>query len=467
MRLVAMVLVWLAPCAAVARTPPPVPCPDVRFVSDRSLAADGRAFDVIVVGADGSVRIDGWCDPVAARLSQTRKGTLVRARWDACGGGASRVRLRARLDPPACTSAQGTLRARGRKRMVVAASPSRCGDGRLDAASGEACETGVPCAGGLYCVSCACSATTSTTLPGLFEAPNPWNEDVSGLDPSPESAAIISALENAGGWGNGDVLQIDFGLHVLRVDTATPFVTFVESSGYYSPDCDPAFPFPLPGGGAIEGQGGYTCNTADEDCHLLVVDPATKRLYEAYKATVVGGVPRTRCAVVWDLTRSYPPSLRGEQCTSADAAGFPMAAMLFTADEVAAGEIPHAIRFILPNERMRGGVYVHPASHAGGPSGGGDLPPYGVRFRLRPDFPLDTLPSDGARVVARALQKYGMFLSDGGNIALTAASDADTTHAWDEVGIDSHSLYAIAVSDMQVVELGPTIPLTYDCVRNP
>jgi hypothetical protein len=170
---------------------------------------------------------------------------------------------------------------------------------------------------------------------------------------------------------------------------------------------------------------------------------------------------------VWDLRRSYPPSLRGEQSTSADAAGFPMAAMLFTADEVAAGEIPHAIRFILPNERMRGGVYVHPASHAGGPSGGGDLPPYGVRFRLRPDFPLDTLPSDGARVVARALQKYGMFLSDGGNIALTAASDAYTAHTWDEVGIDSHSLYAIAVSDMQVVELGPTIPLTYDCVRNP
>jgi serine/threonine-protein kinase len=90
-----------------------------------------------------------------------------------------------------------------------------------------------------------------------------------------------------------------------------------------------------------------------------------------------------------------------------------------------------------------------------------------VRFRLRADYPLATLPTEGARVVARALQKYGMFLSDGGNIALTAASDTYTTHTWSEVGIDSHSMYGIQVTDFEVVELGPTIPLTYDCVRNP
>ena len=73
--------------------------------------------------------------------------------------------------------------------------------------------------------------------------------------------------------------------------------------------------------------------------------------------------------------------MRGDQCTSADAAGFPIAPMLFTADEVAAGEIAHAIRFILPNPRMasfpdgpdsntaRDPLYVRPATHAGGPSG--------------------------------------------------------------------------------------------------
>lgn len=42
-----------------------------------------------------------------------------------------------------------------------------------------------------------------------------------------------------------------------------------------------------------------------------------------------------------------------------------------------------------------------------------------------------------------------------------------TTHKWSEVGVDSHSLTGIQVTDMQVVGLGATIPLTYDCVRTP
>jgi serine/threonine-protein kinase len=111
-------------------------------------------------------------------------------------------------------------------------------------------------------------------------------------------------------------------------------------------------------------------------------------------------------------------------------------------------------------------VYVHPASHAGAPSGGANLPPYGVRFRLRADFPMAPY-SANEQVILRALQKYGMLLSDGGNIALTAASDTYTTNKWADLDIDSHSLVGVEVTDMEVVDLGPTIPLTYECVRNP
>ena len=66
-------------------------------------------------------------------------------------------------------------------------------------------------------------------------------------------------------------------------------------------------------------------------------------------------------AFVWDLTKQYPDSLRGEQCTSADAAGLPMSALLATSDEVANGDIPHALRFILPNARMKRQVCHHGA----------------------------------------------------------------------------------------------------------
>ena len=46
----------------------------------------------------------------------------------------------------------------------------------------------------------------------------------------------------------------------------------------------------------------------------------------------------------------------------------------------------------------------------------------GARFRLKASYDMSQL-TPAAQVVARAMQKYGMFLSDGGNIALTAQSD--------------------------------------------
>jgi len=76
------------------------------------------------------------------------------------------------------------------------------------------------------------------------------------------------------------------------------------------------------------------------------------------------------------------------------------------------------------------------------------------------------LKAAGAQVVARAMQKYGMFLADGGNIALTAANDQFTAHKWADVGIDSHALKAIQVTDMEVVDMGATYSIM-DCTRNP
>jgi serine/threonine-protein kinase len=300
---------------------------------------------------------------------------------------------------------------------------------------------------------------------GLFEAPHAWNKDVSGLPKSPASDAIIGWLDHAGGWGNDGVLQIDFSIEVMDHDGSAPRA-FEPTDEFYSPDCDQV-PFPLPAGGALEGESGYACES-DGDCHLIVVDRASQTLYEMWRANVDGGGFYGGCAAVWDLAKVYPDDLRGEGCTSADAGGFPIAAMLFSADEVVAGSIDHAIRFILPNERIRENVYVHPGTHSTFPtSGGPDAPPYGVRFRLRADYPIETLPTAGARVVARALQTYGMFLADGGQIALTAQSDRFTTHSWAEAGVDPHALAALQVTDMEVVDMGEPIEWSGDCERNP
>jgi hypothetical protein len=147
--------------------------------------------------------------------------------------------------------------------------------------------------------------------------------------------------------------------------------------------------------------------------------------------------------------------------------------MLFTADEVAAGHIDHAIRFILPNARIRDGKnYVHPATHTGvntATTTRPDAPPYGVHFRLSAAFDLTKLPSAGAQVVAKAMQKYGMFLSDGGNIALTAADDRFTTAKWTDadVDVDPKAMSSIQVTDFEVVNLGTLITTGDNCIRNP
>lgn len=295
-----------------------------------------------------------------------------------------------------------------------------------------------------------------------FPRASVWYQDISFWPEDPESAAVIQWLSSAGGWGLGR-MQIDFSIEVLEADANTPLLPFIRTGDWYSPDCDFA-PVPVPAGGALEGESGYEC-VSDGDCHLIVVYPPTAELYEMWRANIVDGVFYGGCLAIWDMNRVYPPSGRGENCTSADAAGYPIAPLLFTADEVEAGWIDHAIRFILPNSRIRNGVYLHPATHStGATSGGSAAPPYGARLRLRADYPVETLPTAGARVVARAMQRYGIVLADGGNVALTAQSDRFTQASWSGL-LGSRDLDAIRVSDFVMVDGGARIPYTGDCIR--
>ena len=304
------------------------------------------------------------------------------------------------------------------------------------------------------------SGTSPTTGP-YFTTPMFWNRDVSSAPKAADSDSIINSLAAAGGWGNGNKFQIDFEIDVLRATASTPYESFTTTSDWFSPDCDHV-PVPVPAGGNVEGESGYAC-TGDGDCHLIVFDPNANKLFEMWRANITASGFLGGCLAVWNTNQAYTDTLRGDQCTSADAAGYPIAPLLFTADEVAAGHIDHAIRFILPNDRVREG-YTRPATHGTNTTGGSSAPPYGVHLRLRADYPIDSLPSEGAKVVARAMQKYGMYHADGGQIALTAQSDRHTTAKWAGL-LDSHDLSALKVTDFEVIDHGSMIPLTGDCSR--
>jgi hypothetical protein len=311
---------------------------------------------------------------------------------------------------------------------------------------------------------------------GLFEQPEPWSKDVSGLTKSARSDAIVAALKASGGWG-GNRLQIDFSIPLFFGNASTPRQTITApakgSYCYGGPDCD-AVPLqmPLPANGNTEGSASYVCDTSYKtngqgDCHVLVVEQTENKLYEIYNATKSGTAFTALGAFVWDLTKAYPDNLRGDQCTSADAAGFPIGALLPTADEVAAGAVKHALRFILPNGSMKQLAYVHPATHAGSPSSTDpNAPPYGVRFRLKASF-TETPFDAGEKVILHAMKTYGMLLSDGGQVALTFADDRTTTAKWAAQGVTALSFQSITVDQFEVVDLGSEIALTDSCVRNP
>jgi serine/threonine-protein kinase len=295
-----------------------------------------------------------------------------------------------------------------------------------------------------------------------YQVNAPWFTDISQAALDSSSTQIIDWLALKGGWGSGK-MRIDFSIEVLESDNATSFKTFTKTDDFYEPDCD-FVPMPVPAVGALEGETGYDC-TNDGDCHLIVFHKPTRTLYEMWRADKVLTGFLGGCLAVWDLRIPYNPKGRGEQCTSADAAGLPIAPLLFTPDEVAAGDIDHAIRFILPNDRIRNKTYVRPGTHATGAASGGIVAPaYGARLRLKASFPVSSLPSKSAQVVAHAMQKYGIILADGGTIALTGTSDRFFSSKWDTL-LNTYDLQAVKVTDFEVVDGSKRYLWTGDCER--
>jgi serine/threonine-protein kinase len=282
-----------------------------------------------------------------------------------------------------------------------------------------------------------------------------------------ESAMVMAALQTSG-WGDAgrNKLGIDFSFEINEADASVPRRMFTQDPGAL-PDCDTG-PIPLPPGGKVEGSpsDNYACDGGD--CHLLVYQGM--RLYELYQANVTGGMATGgtftgTCLVIWDLTKDYwvagaMPYSRGDHCNGADAGDMPMAPLLLTPEEIKSGKITHAMRFTISNNRIRKGVYVHPATHIGGPTGGTTTLPYGARLRLRADYPMASLPSDAARTIATALQTYGMFLADGGNIYISATTSASSATS-------GSALNALQPSDFQMVDGGPRIPGSGNCNRTP
>jgi hypothetical protein len=283
------------------------------------------------------------------------------------------------------------------------------------------------------------------TLAGcpVFPADNAWNRRVDGLPVAADSARLIRGI------GLDDGVHADFGSG--RWDggpIGIPFTVVdgdqrrVKVSFGYEDESDPG-PYPIPPDAPIEGG-----RQADGDRHVVVLDRTACRLYELFDAHPLdaGRSWRAGSGATWDLRSNR---LRPRGWTSADAAGLPILPGLARYEEVKAGAIRHALRFTAPATRR---AYVWPARHFASDDPSPSLPPMGLRVRLKRSVNLKGLPRQ-ARVVARAMKRYGLMLADNGSPwYVSGAPD----RRWDNDAL--HALGRLRGRDFEVVRVRPQPP---------
>lgn len=176
----------------------------------------------------------------------------------------------------------------------------------------------------------------------------------------------------------------------------------VRVSFEYADESDPG-PYPLPAKPPIEGG-----EQSDGDRHVIILDEKDCKLYELYAARKSANGWKAGSGAIFDLKSN---KLRPSGWTSADAAGLPILPGLVRYEEVAAGKINHAIRFTARNTQR---AFVWPATHYASSRKDKNIPPMGMRFRLKSDFQTEKF-SPHTRVILEALKLYGMILADNGS----------------------------------------------------
>jgi hypothetical protein len=142
--------------------------------------------------------------------------------------------------------------------------------------------------------------------------------------------------------------------------------------------------------------------------------------------------------------RDTVASYRRLEWSSTDAAGLDLAAGVIYLHEIEEGEIQHAMRTTVMSSWA---TFTYPASHQAGHATDNRAAPMGLRFRLKPSYdinahvPLTATPGTdlyksqrAARIILRALKKYGMINADnagpGFNSYLMAERDDHTELKW-------------------------------------
>ncbi len=270
----------------------------------------------------------------------------------------------------------------------------------------------------------------------IFPAGNWWNTDISMYPLDPLSSQYIAALPGNLHPDFGSNPQYGIPFNIVPVTQKKVPVDF----GYGS-QSNPG-PYPIPPNAQIEGGPNST-----GDRHVLVLQQGACKLYEMWEAYPTDGGKSWKAGsgAIFPLNTN---KLRPNGWTSADAAGLPILPALIKCAEVKAGAIDHALRVTF--DQTQDG-YIHPATHYASDSGAKNLPPMGLRFRMKSSYDISGI-SGQAHVIAVAMKKYGMFVADNGSNWYFQGEGGSASGCWNDTDLDQ--LKNVPGTAFEVVKTG-------------
>jgi hypothetical protein len=286
-------------------------------------------------------------------------------------------------------------------------------------------------------------APVESAAPFRFFSPTSfWNEVLpvdAPLDPS--SAAVVGAFDEviaaeegqakAGPWINTTSYSVP--VYTVPGDQPTVVVRLVD----HNPDAAlssawSAVPLPPEARPSVGTDG-----------ELVVWQPSTDRLWEfwrlehaasSWQASWGGAMRNVSSGVGVFGPRVWPGA---ETWWGASASSLSLVGGLISLEDLATGQINHALSMSIPD--VRAGVYASPAQRSDGKSNDPLSLPEGAHLRLNPNLDLATLHLPRLTLmIAKAAQRYGLIVRDGAGVVTFQAQDPEPTGTEPYMGPDGY-----------------------------
>jgi hypothetical protein len=283
--------------------------------------------------------------------------------------------------------------------------------------------------------------------PPLYGPTSPFNTPIPADPPiDPNSSLYIAGLREVAGVRGFTISVRGWTVPAYEANTGTPRYDVQLTESWRAANWMLGVPIPS-----------EAAPDPEDDGHMTVLDRGTGCEFDFYEAHHEDGHWTAGWANTVRTAESgvypYAYSMRGS--------GFANLAGLIWPQELRVGEIRHALMFSYPYTSAAGAV--EPATETDGQSTRSDALPEGARLQLDPSLDLDSLPLQPyERVIARALQRYGMYLGDtGGGINLYAVQP-QSYPSDPYVGLLPSEAYPrlpnIPIDRFRVIDLGPVTP---------